>query len=403
MSRQTIWLYLIFSFVTKLSFSFMAATYVIFLTSQGELDLFQVNLVNLAFFSVIFLSEIPTGIVADVFGRKFSFVISCFVMSLGMFLYGISDSFTEFIIAEIVIGVGSTFSSGAFDAWMVDRLKHFNYRKSLTPIFARQQWFGHAAGIIGALIGAYLFDFQMTLPWMAGGVGLFIAGILASILMREEYFVRKKISLKNDLKKMKNIFQKSTVYVFKNKVVRFIVVLGVIQAFGVQALNMQWQPFFSEFITRNSYLGWISTGISVCLLIGSLLAPRFLKLLKSNEKLALIVSQLLLGLGVVIAVISHSFLIALAAFFAHEVARGLFRPLKDAYLNDNIPKTERATLISFDSMARCLGVVPGLLLSGLIAKEMSISASWIFSAVVLILVTLLLARNGHALKMKRSN
>src|SRR3989344_4988983 len=116
-SKETIRHYLLLKSVSAFSISFIAAVYVTFLISKG-LNLFEVNLVNFVFFTTLFICEIPTGAVADVFGRKVSFVCSCFLYALGMFIYSASNSFWGFALAEMTAAIGNTFASGAFQAWL---------------------------------------------------------------------------------------------------------------------------------------------------------------------------------------------------------------------------------------------------------------------------------------------
>src|SRR6185369_4258736 len=103
--------------------SIISAIYVTFLIHNG-LNLFQVNLVNAIFFLTLFLCEIPTGAFADIFGRKTSFVAACGMLCASMFVYGSSHTFFGFVLAEMLGAVGTTFRSGAFQAWLVDSLKH---------------------------------------------------------------------------------------------------------------------------------------------------------------------------------------------------------------------------------------------------------------------------------------
>src|ERR1019366_4447354 len=107
--------YLMLRAISAFGASLLSATYVTFLISKG-LNLLEVNLVNFVFFATLFVFEIPTGAFADVFGRKLSFILSCFLFSLGMFLYAIATSFWGFALAEGVAAVGATFASGAFQA-----------------------------------------------------------------------------------------------------------------------------------------------------------------------------------------------------------------------------------------------------------------------------------------------
>jgi len=106
------------------------------------------------------------------------------------------------------------------------------------------------------------------------------------------------------------------------------------------------------------------------------------------------VSQVIIGAGILFTVVFKSVPIALSMFFIHEMARGLFRPLKDVYLNDNIPSKERATLISFESISHHLGGMVGLVFSGFVAEKINIPTAWILSGGVLIVSTLLLLKNN---------
>ena len=90
--KETVRHYLLLKSVSAFGVSFISAVYVTFLISKG-LNLFEVNLVNFVFFTTLFICEIPTGAFADVFGRKLSFVISCMLFALGMFVYGTAKSF----------------------------------------------------------------------------------------------------------------------------------------------------------------------------------------------------------------------------------------------------------------------------------------------------------------------
>jgi MFS family permease len=390
--RKTINQYLLIKAVSTFGISFMSATYATFLISKG-LDLFQVNLVNFMFFATCFFCEIPTGAFADVFGRKLSFIISCFLLSTGMLVYGVSDSFWGFVVAEVIAAIGSTFASGAFQAWMIDRLKHQGYSGSLSSIFAKEQLLRNGIGIAAAIIGAFLIEKHVFLPWIIGGLIMGLVGIIATIYMEEEIeFTKNHFSFALSIKSMVETVRASTGHCVNNKSFRFILVSGFVQLFAVQAANMQWQPFFGQFFTNKSNFGFIYAGISIALIIGSIIAPKFLKIVK-NEKLAISLSQLGIGLCIAITTLFHSLLPALSIFLFHELFRGIFNPLKDVYLNDNIPSKERATLISIDSTSRLFGGMIGLLVSGAIAQYVSLSMAWIFSGLILTIATLIMIKN----------
>jgi len=282
MIRETKRLYLFLALVKGLGISFISATYVTFLISRG-MNLFEVNLVNLVFFTTLFICEIPTGAIADVFGRKISFVCSCFLFSLGMFIYAISQSFLGFALAEMISAIGSTFASGAFQAWLVDRLKYYGYTESFNSIFVKEQQITSGVGILGALLGAFLADKNMILPWVAGGFVMLFGAIFAMIFMKEEYFVREKFFFKNGIKSMRETVHVSLHYGLKNRVLRFIILLGTVQFFAVQAANMQWQPFFLQFLPNKTSLGFLWAGLTISVMAERLFPQNFLNILKVKK------------------------------------------------------------------------------------------------------------------------
>lgn len=392
--KETIQHYLLLKSVSAFGILFHSAIYVTFLLSKG-LNLFEVSCVNFIFFAMLFVCEIPTGAFADVFGRKLSFVLSCICYATGLFIYGLAEGFWGFALAEILSAIGMAFSSGAFQSWLIDRLKHQGYEGSFGKIFAVEQQLKNAMGIIAALMGAFVAGKSMSLVWFLSGSIMAIAGLLAIVFMKEEgEFIHQKFSFMTGTISMINTVRISAKYAASNKAVRFILIASLIQFFAVQAPNMQWQPFFGQFLQSKTSYGFIYGGISIAMIVGSGLAHRFLKIVK-NEKKSLSIAQAMIGGGICLTVLFHSLLPTLGIFLAHELARGLFIPLKDVYLNDNIPSKERATLISFDSISHHIGGMIGLLVSGALAQYVSLPTAWLVSGIVLVISTMLLLKNGR--------
>jgi sugar phosphate permease len=127
-------------------------------------------------------------------------------------------------------------------------------------------------------------------------------------------------------------------------------------------------------------------------MFGNWIAPMLLRKVK-DERNALALCQFVIAIGIITAAIT-GFPLSLALFFLHEAGRGSFQPIKDAYLHENIPSRERATIESFESIAHHGGGMIGLLLSGLLAFRAGISITWIASGTVLIIATLLVMKNG---------
>ncbi len=369
----------------ELAMSFFATTYVLFLLARG-LNLFEVNLVNTVFFITLFVFEIPTGVVADVWGRKISVIISFIFTTIGMITYFFAQSFLACAVAEAISAIGFTFMTGAFDAWLIDELKHRGYQEQTRWIFGRSQQIGKLLGLGGALLGAFVGSYNLALPWL-GGALMLTGGIFSAIfLMKEESFTRRPYSVIAGWQEMGQTFKAGLTYAKSSAPVRFLVAMGIIQSLGFMAPNMQWTPWFKELLGSTTNLGFMWWGIALALVLGAELAHAITG--KHNDKWLLVLTQIAIGLCVALVPLSRNLTYAVSAFLLHEFGRGLYRPLKDAYLNATIPSKQRATLLSLDAMSFHIGGAVGLVVSGAIANTFGIATAWVLSGGLLIVGTL---------------
>ena len=392
MQKKIIYQYYVLAFLFSMTGTqVIAATYVTFLIKNG-LNLFEVNLVNMTFFLTLFICEIPTGAFADIFGRKTSFVLACVLMSISMFVYGSSHTFVGFIIAEIIAGLAATFKSGAFQAWLVDSLKHHGYDGEYHGIFGREGFIRQIGGGIGAVTGAYLAVKNPTYPWFVGGTAMGITAIIAYVTLQEDYFKRAVFSWERGFASMKEVAVSSIKYGTTDKAVRFVLIVTCIQIFAVQPINMYWQPFFKDHLVKEQHFGYLFVGMMAMLAVGAFIASRLRN--HGNEKKLILSAQMLAGVCILIATLVTGLPLIIVFFLLHEVPRGCWNPLMDSYLQKRIPSNERATISSFCSIAPHIGGAVGLVVSGAIAQYFGTSAAWIASALALVVGAILIVRNG---------
>lgn len=369
--------------------SIISAIYVTYLLKHG-LNLFEVNLVNAIFYVTLFTCEIPTGAFADVFGRKASFVTACALLSLSMIVYGISSTFAGFVLAEMIGAVGSTFRSGAFQAWLVDSLKHQGYEGEFNHIFGRESIINKIGGGLGAIFGSYLTYYNSSYPWYFCGLTMFACSIIAFIVMKESYFIRVRLSWMSGLISMRDITKSSIRYGVSDKSVRFILLMKGFQIFAVQSLNMYWQPYFKENGLLEYQLGYLYNGMMIALALGSYIASRYM--IEGREDSVIVLLHASVGLLIVCSVAVSGIWSLTILFILHEVPRGCLDPYMDNYIHKRVPSSERATILSFCSIAHHVGGAIGLLASGVIAQFYGIGIAWLVSGIFLIVVSLLMLK-----------
>lgn len=394
MAKKTIFTYYTILFCFNLSISFFFGTYVIFLTEAG-LSLVQVTMVNAAFMFTCFALEIPTGSVADNYGRKISFILSCIFFSLSMLVYYYSSIFIMFVVAEMIAALAQTLSSGAFEAWVVDSVKHYDESYDMAHIFEKKIWVKSAAILIGVITGSRIGQIDIALPWLMSSIGMLIVAVIAYVLMKEEYF-----DFKSDTEKgwssMKRTVKDSIHYGIKHKEVFYISLTGVVFSFACMAPNMFWQIRFKDLGVSVGNLGFIHAGTVCAIFLGTIVSRKTKKYF-SKEKYSLLFSLALFAAGMIVASQFQVFPIVLCGFYIHEIARGVYEPLRDYYVNKKIPSNKRATILSFVSMVAMIGAFAGLVVTGNVAEHISVSAAWLTSAIAILISFsfLYLFKNGE--------
>ena len=151
--------YLLLTLLTTLATSFIWGVNTLFLLDAGlnNTEAFAAN----AFFSVgMVLFEVPTGVVADTRGRRFSFMLGAGVLLLSTLLYlvmwQIEAPFIGWALSSILLGLGFTFFSGATEAWLVDALGATGFKGNLETVFGRGQTIAGVAMLGGSVLGLSL-------------------------------------------------------------------------------------------------------------------------------------------------------------------------------------------------------------------------------------------------------
>ncbi|HKR22536.1 MAG TPA: hypothetical protein VJS17_08075, partial [Pyrinomonadaceae bacterium] len=136
-SRKVQRTYLTLQLFNTLAASLIWGINTLFLLDAGlnNLEAFAAN----AFFTAGFvLFEIPTGVVADLRGRRASYLLGLLTLVISTLLYlymwYVSAPFWAWALASMFLGLGFTFLSGAFEAWLADALDHAGYKERFESV-----------------------------------------------------------------------------------------------------------------------------------------------------------------------------------------------------------------------------------------------------------------------------
>lgn len=366
-SIQAIYLYLVLG--NTLAASFIWGINTIFLLDAG-LSNFEAFLANAFFTAGMVVFEVPTGIVADTYGRRMSYLLGAVTLALStlwyLFMWQTHGPFWGWAASSVFLGLGFTFFSGALEAWLVDALAATNFKGSLDGVFAKAQMVGGAAMFTGSVAGGVIAQLtNLGVPYILRAVVLFINFGTAFFLMRDLGFTPKKTS--QPLKEMGKIFTSSIDHGLKNPPVRWIMLAAPFTTGVSFYIFYALQPFLLELYGDSkayTVAGLIAALTAVAQIAGGFMAPHFKKLF-SKRTSALFLGILLTGVILVLVSVINNFYIALVSIFLWGLIFAALTPFRQAYLNGIIPSEQRATVLSFDGL---MGSSGGIFVQPILGK-----------------------------------
>lgn len=383
--KRTFRVYLLLESLMTVGMAVFAATYTIFLRSLG-LNYFEVNLVNVICYVTTVIFEVPTGIIADIYGRKLSVILSCFFVSVSLLLYGTAENFADCAFAEFLAGVGLTLQSGAFTAWFKSEMRRSGSEGALQVEFSTVRWISIATRVPATILGGIVGSYNLAIPWFLSGMVFLTTSILASCLMKEN----KNGKSANKWEQLKRTVRTSRQILRENPRVRIFSILDFVQGFTLTAPSMQWAPYFKEKVGGEEWIGVIGAIAWVFLAFGAWIPGKIVR--KKALWQLLFGSGILTGMSVLFTVVPHGLVLALFFYLLHEIGRGAYQSLKEPLLTEGLEDEACATILSLVSLIGKLGGVLGLTMSGLLAEYFSIKVAWIVSGAILAMASLTLSR-----------
>lgn len=366
-SIQAIYLYLVLG--NTLAASFIWGINTIFLLDAG-LSNFEAFLAN-AFFTlgqVIF--EVPTGVVADTWGRRISYLLGAFTLAVStllyLFMWQIHGPFWGWAASSVFLGLGFTFFSGALEAWLVDALNVTGFKGNLDGVFAKGQMVGGAAMLTGSIAGGVIAQFSsLGVPYILRALVLIINFATAFFLMKDLGFTPQKS--KQPLKEMKTVFTKSIDYGLKNPPVRWLMLAAPFTTGVSFYIFYALQPFLLQLYGDTkayAIAGLVAAITALAQIVGGFMAPKVLRLFKKRTS-ALILGTIFATVILLLVSIATNFWVAITLIFLWGLIFSSLFPIRQSFLNGVIPSAQRATVLSFDSL---MGSSGGIFIQPILGK-----------------------------------
>ena len=331
------------------------------------------------------IAEVPTGIVADTIGRKFSIIIALGFQLLGEMIFIFADRYLLFVLTSIIAGIGFAFLSGCFEAMMYDSLKKQGRESEMQKVAGLNASFSQLAIIIGSLCGGFiasdlkLDSFILVIIITACFVGL---AFLVSFLLKEpdtayENCEQSSIALlKDGLKLLRS-----------NRSLQRIILLSLLATPFVNYLLNFYQPYF---VTANVPGVWFGIALSLASFLG-MMTSKYAYLVEKifGVKNGVLIATLLPGIFYILLASIAYYWISIVLFILAYSSMNIQQPIFADYTNRHIESKNRATVLSLINVLSGIYIaLMGLIIGGI--ADFSLSYAFVVMGSIIIISALLI-------------
>jgi MFS family permease len=394
--------YLTLTLLTTFAASFIWGVNTLFLLDAGlsNTEAFAAN----AFFAIgQVLFEVPTGVVADTRGRRFSYLLGAVTLLASTLLYyvmwQVHAPFAGWALASILLGLGFTFFSGATEAWLVDALTATGYTGALETILGRAQTVSGLAMLVGSVLGGVVAQVaDLGVPYLLRAALLGLTLVVAFRYMHDIGFSPRRGA--SHVAEIRSVVRGSIDGGWRNPPVRALMLaapftIGV----GFFAFYAS-QPYLLQLYgdpEAYSVAGLAAALFAGAQILGGILVPYARRLFRRRTDAILLAT---VSTVVILGVIgwTANFVVALVLLALWALIFALEIPLRQAYINGLIPSEQRATVLSFDSFMGSIGGAAAQPALGRVADVYGYGPSYVVAGAIQVLAIpfVLMARRTRA-------
>lgn len=382
----------IFIFLSRLDLT--QGIWMIYLSTKG-MSLTKLGVLEGIFHLVSFSMEVPTGVVADLWGRKASRVVGRLLSMVSMIILIFSDDFYMFTLSFATLAISYNLESGAGEALIYDSLKAIDKEKDYIKINGKNEMFMQIGSVAALILGGYLGSKDYLLAFGVSAVIAAITFIQSFTFVEPVEIIETKAATVSE-GKTRNLLLKQIIDSVKiirdNKKVGFLIIFINIISLFVTSLFYYLQNYWK---TQGSSEFKIGIYLSISSLLAGIVATRVYKLERIlKEKGIIIFMPIIIALsiwGIALTSLSQVFYIIIG------IADSIVYVTIGDYINKLIPSQNRATILSFQSMLFSLFMILIFPLIGKLGDSFSLKFAFVFMAFiasVLAIINVYILRNA---------
>ena len=372
--------------------------WIIYLQDQRGMSLTQVASMEAIFWITIVVAEVPTGAIADRWGRRVSLLLGGILFTIATVVFAFAESFAMLAINYLIMAIAMTLHSGAGHALLFDTLRQLGRTNEYEKHVGRSEAASFASMLAATMLGGAitaLVGYQVTILIGAGSMAL--AGSIA-LFLREPPRSEAEFASANgrgadspvpaQRRSVLGNMLAGALVVWRRKPLLWIILFATLIVVVAEMPDFLLQPFVRLHGVDPT------VGVGSGFAYSSLLVPPIAGMVIGSLVAASVVSRfgehralpfLLIAAAVIfVPLLAWDSLWVIAAIAMLACVRGMIRPIVSGYINRRIASDQRATVLSMFELAMGLMMALVVPLAGTAADLYSFQASYALCLVILV-------------------
>ena len=342
--------------ILQSSFALIWIYWIIFLMDQG----FSFVIIGIALMAnglIMTALEIPTGALADAFGRKASTILGFVGFALGMLIIPSITDPVELIIVFAVWGLPITLISGASEAWVVDNLKAVDREDLIDDFFAKDQSINMLGFIFASILAGLVVKYWgMDMIWYISGISMLAT--IPVLMVQKEYFVPEKVNFKNTMKQAGQNVKEGARFSITEKQVLYLLIAVIFISIGSEFVMVLKQPYMELMGIPREFFGYLAAiGSAIC--VGTPFLAKAIAQRTTNKNYYLAIHTLIFAIIMVTIIFVNMAWLAALVLVILSLRWSMFNPIFEPYFQNILPTEIRATMGSFKNMVFAAGLLIG--------------------------------------------
>lgn len=370
---------------------FTRAIWIIYLASHGYSPL-AVGLLEMLFHVSKFVSEVPTGIFADMLGRRKSLILYCALNAVETLLF-LMPTPPLMILSFALSGLAFAFRGGASEAMLWNIAKHAepeNIAPRYSRLISRMYLVSIIGEIIGSSAGGYLGNLLIFLPFVLTSM-LTALGIIPLLFLPEQ-----KVAASERTSALHH-FGRGLQAVWRSPTLVGLLLISGLTESCWQTIFFFYQLYLHSLGYSLSAIGLIIAASTVTNFLFTAVTPLLMRWLSARWLVPLCVGCEMLGLALMGFSQGWLGLLGYLVFFQASIA--MLDPATSTYINQRSPEAQRATVLSLKTGLFSAAMIVLFPLFGLGITQLAYSTVYLWTllalaggALTILLVVLILQR-----------